>query len=153
MPPRFGYKKYSKGRLTLIGHLHQQHTHILYTLCKFYNLSVRKLASLFYVFHIFVFWTSFSDPLFTYCEIICYIHESTKVLVAQLCPTLCSPTDYIACQAPLSMGFSRQEYWSGLPFPNPGKFSKPKGRTWVSCIADKFFTIWATEVLITQLHL
>ena len=28
--------------------------------------------------------------------------------------------DYIACQAPLSMGFPRQEYWSGLPFPSPG---------------------------------
>ena len=27
---------------------------------------------------------------------------------------------YIARQAPLSMGFSRQEYWSGLPFPSPG---------------------------------
>ena len=26
----------------------------------------------------------------------------------------------IACQAPLSMEFSRQEYWSGLPFPSPG---------------------------------
>ena len=26
----------------------------------------------------------------------------------------------IACQAPLSMGFSRQEHWSGLPFPSPG---------------------------------
>ena len=26
----------------------------------------------------------------------------------------------IVCQAPLSMGFSRQEYWSGLPFPSPG---------------------------------
>ena len=26
----------------------------------------------------------------------------------------------IACQAPLSLGFSRQEYWSGLPFPPPG---------------------------------
>ena len=26
----------------------------------------------------------------------------------------------IACQAPLSMGFSRQEFWSGLPFPSPG---------------------------------
>ena len=39
---------------------------------------------------------------------------------AQSCPTLCNPMDYIACQAPLSMGFSRQEYWSGLPFPSPG---------------------------------
>ena len=28
----------------------------------------------------------------------------------------------VACQAPLSMGFSRQEHWSGLPFPSPGVF-------------------------------
>ena len=40
-------------------------------------------------------------------------------LVAKLCPTLASPWP-VACQAPLSMGFSRQEYWSGLPFPSPG---------------------------------
>ena len=39
------------------------------------------------------------------------------VLVAQSCLTLCDPVDYIAHQAPLSVGFSRQEYWSGLPFP------------------------------------
>ena len=38
--------------------------------------------------------------------------------IAQLCPTLCDPWT-IAHQAPLSMGFSRQEYWSGLPFPSP----------------------------------
>ena len=38
----------------------------------------------------------------------------------QSCLTLCDPMDCIACQAPLSMGFSRQEYWSGLPFPSPG---------------------------------
>ena len=33
--------------------------------------------------------------------------------------TLCDPWN-VAHQAPLSMGFSRQEYWSGLPFPSPG---------------------------------
>ena len=32
----------------------------------------------------------------------------------------------IAHQAPLSMGFSRQEYWSGLPFPSPGDLPNPK---------------------------
>ena len=37
-------------------------------------------------------------------------------------PTLCDP---IACQAPLSMGFSRQEYWSGLPCLSPGDLSDP----------------------------
>ena len=31
----------------------------------------------------------------------------------------------VACQAPLSMGFSRQEYWSGLPFPPPGDVPDP----------------------------
>ena len=30
-----------------------------------------------------------------------------------------------ACQAPLSMGFPRQEYWSGLPFPTPGDLPNP----------------------------
>ena len=31
----------------------------------------------------------------------------------------------VACQTPLSMGFSRQEYWSGLPFPAPGDLNDP----------------------------
>ena len=31
----------------------------------------------------------------------------------------------VTCQAPLSMGFSRQEYQSGLPFPSPGDLSNP----------------------------
>ena len=35
----------------------------------------------------------------------------------QPCPTLCDTVDYIACQTPLSVEFSRQEFWSGLPFP------------------------------------
>ena len=40
--------------------------------------------------------------------------------VTQTCLTLCNPMDCVACQALLSMLFSRQEYWSGLPFPSPG---------------------------------
>ena len=32
---------------------------------------------------------------------------------------------YVARHAPLSMGFSRQEYWSGLPFPSPGELLAP----------------------------
>ena len=45
--------------------------------------------------------------------------EKNKVKVAQSCPTLCSPMDY-SPPGPLSMGFSRKKYWSGLPFPAPG---------------------------------
>ena len=46
-------------------------------------------------------------------------------LVAKLCPTLATPWT-VACQAPLSMGFSRQDYWSGLPFPSPGDLPNPE---------------------------
>ena len=46
-------------------------------------------------------------------------------LVAQSCRILCSPMDCIAHQGPLFMGFSRQEYWSGLPCPTPGDLPNP----------------------------
>ena len=46
----------------------------------------------------------------------------------------------IACQAPLSMGFPRQEYWSGLPFPSPGDLPDP-GIEYVSpTLAGGFYT-------------
>ena len=50
---------------------------------------------------------------------------SLSVLVAQSCPTLFDPVDSIACQAPRSMGFSRQEYWSVLLFPSPRDLPNP----------------------------
>ena len=45
-------------------------------------------------------------------------------LVIKSCPALETPWT-VACQAPLSVGFSRQEYWRGLPFPSPGDLSDP----------------------------
>ena len=45
-------------------------------------------------------------------------------LVAKLCPTFATPWT-IALKVPLSVGFSRQEYWSGLPFPSPGDLPNP----------------------------
>ena len=45
-------------------------------------------------------------------------------LIAQSCLTFCGPMDY-SDQAPLSMGFSRQEYWSGLPCPPAGVLPDP----------------------------
>ena len=41
----------------------------------------------------------------------------------------------IAHQPPLSMGFSRQEYWSGLPCPPPGDLSDPENWTCIFCIS------------------
>ena len=49
----------------------------------------------------------------------------------------------IACQAPLSMGFSRQEYWSGLPCPPPENLPDPEMETLLlisPALADGFFT-------------
>ena len=45
-------------------------------------------------------------------------------LVTKPYPTLATPWT-VACQAPLTMGFSRQENWSGLPFPSPGDHPNP----------------------------
>ena len=45
-------------------------------------------------------------------------------LVSKLCPTLATPCA-VASQSPLSMGFSRQEYWSGLPLPSPADLPNP----------------------------
>ena len=47
------------------------------------------------------------------------------VLVAQSYPTLCNPMDYIVCQDPLPIEFSKQEYRSGLPIPSPGDLPNP----------------------------
>ena len=51
----------------------------------------------------------------------------------------------IACQAPLSMGFPRQEYWSGFPFPSPGDVPDPgtEPASPVSCIGRQILYHWA----------
>ena len=72
-----------------------------------------------------------------------YNGEVCVYSVAKLCPTLHDPKRTVALQAHLSMGFPRQEYWSGLPFaprghlPNPGiKPASPVSPK----LADRFFT-------------
>ena len=52
------------------------------------------------------------------CLTACGIFPAATAKSLQLCPTLCDPIDG-SHQAPLSLGFSRQEHWSGLPFPSP----------------------------------
>ena len=52
------------------------------------------------------------------------LHQRMEVLLAQSCRDSATPW-MVASQAPLSMGFSRQEYWSGLPCPPPGDLPNP----------------------------
>ena len=49
-----------------------------------------------------------------------------------------------SCQAPPSMGFSRQEYWSGLPFPSPGDLPKP--------VIKPGSPALQTDALLSELH-
>ena len=64
----------------------------------------------------------------------------------------------VACQVPLSMGFSRQEYWSGLPCPPPGDLPDP-GMERVSlaspAMASGFFTTsstWEAQCVYTHTY-
>ena len=61
--------------------------------------------------------------------------------VAQLCLTRATPWT-VAYQAPLSMGFSRQESWSGLPFPPPGDLPNPE--------IGPVSPVWASGFLTTD---
>ena len=61
--------------------------------------------------------------------------------------SLCDLMAYITCQTPLSIGFSRQEYWSGLPCPPLGDLPHPgiKPMSFMSpALAGEVFTASAT---------
>ena len=60
-------------------------------------------------------------------------------LVTKLCPTLATPWT-IAHQAALSLGFPRQDYWSGLPLPSPGVLPNPGIEPKSLALAGGFFT-------------
>ena len=60
--------------------------------------------------------------------------------VTQLCPTLCDPSWAVVCQIPLFMGFPRQEYWNGLPFPSPEELPDPGIEPASLALAGRFFT-------------
>ena len=65
--------------------------------------------------------------------------EESESEGAQWCPALCDPMD-CSPQGSLSMGFSRQEYWSGLPFPSPGDLPNPGIKPASPALAGGFLT-------------
>ena len=77
--------------------------------------------------------------------------------VAQVCLVSDSATPWtVACQAPWSMKFSRQEYWSGLPFPTlgdlPDQGIKPKSLA-SPALAGRFFITAPPGKPINRLHI
>ena len=87
----------------------------------------------YYCLDIFICYSSFVS-----CMHACLSHFSCVWLFATLWA--------VAHQAPLSMGFSRQEYWSGLPCPPPGFLHNPgiKTTSLVSSIGRQILYHWAT---------
>ena len=65
----------------------------------------------------------------------------------QSCPTLCDPIDGSPPRLPLSLGFSRQEYWSGLPFPSPEEISSLSHSIVVLC----FFALFMRKAFLSLL--
>ena len=74
-----------------------------------------------------------------------YFFNLLLLFVTKLCPTLCHPMDCVAHQTPLSMGFSRQEYWSGLADSLLQGSSWPREQTHISCIGRRILYHWATR--------
>ena len=70
-------------------------------------------------------------------------YQSLRFWECCVCVCVC-----VARQAPLSLRFSRQEYWNGLPFPSPGESpSQPRDQTSISCISctsSQILSHWAT---------
>ena len=63
--------------------------------------------------HKIFFWKELLENLFCY-----FSHSTVAAKSLQSCPTLCDPIDSSPSGSPFP-GFSRQEHWSGLPFPSP----------------------------------
>ena len=75
-----------------------------------------------------------------------------------MCLTLATPWT-VARQAPQSMGFPRQEYWSELPFPSPGDLPHSGMRLVSSAMADRFLPVespfifsWKRTFLLQRMH-
>ena len=74
--------------------------------------------------------------------LVCSLYETE---VAQLGRTLWLWPHGLAHQAPLSMEFSRREYWSGLPFPFPGDLPDLGIEPWSPALKTDTFTIWTNR--------
>ena len=87
------------------------------------------------------------------CVCMCiFIHTHVHIcLVAVVSDSFVTPWT-VAHQAPLSMGFLREEYWSGLPFPSPEDLPYPGIELASPALSGGFFTIEPSEKPIYKLY-
>ena len=100
-------------------------TQRLFSFSAFSRISIRK-----YLFYLITCYMHYLNTNVTYVVTfgymsILYISMCMRTQLLSQPPALFDPMDCIAHQAPLSMGFPRQEYWSRLPLPPPGDPCNP----------------------------
>ena len=84
----------------------------------------------------------------TWSRTIFIMSVSCSVVSNSWWPHGLSPTRFLC-----PWGFSKQEFWSGLPFPSPGDLPNKGVRTQVSHIAGRFFTAWVYKCLYLKIQL
>ena len=119
--------------------LNKQVTHPL----SLYKISIRYCVNTAAAYGVAQSWTrlkwlsSSSSTQINPCYVVCVcVCVCVCVLVTQLCATVTPWT--LAHQASLSMGFCRQEYWSGLPFPSPEDLPAPGIKPWSPALQTNF---------------
>ena len=85
-------------------------------------------------FFLLVCWTEIHSSMYIRCVCVCVCVQALSHVWHFVTPWI------VACQFPLSMGLSRQEYCSGLPFPSPGDLPDPGIKPISPCIAGGFPT-------------
>ena len=92
------------------------------------------------------YWNFWCSLAFPECMPLSYLQVFQNLCRAeslQSCPTLCNTMD--RSQTPLSIKFSREECWSGLPFPSPGDLPDPGTEGMSPALAGSFFTTSANR--------
>ena len=82
----------------------------------------------------------YTNILKSYSKLFHFVEPGGRGLVSNSCPTL-ETLCTVAHQASLSMGFPRQEYWSGLPFPSPEDLPNPASSKLVFTTGALYFII------------
>ena len=116
------------------------------------QISVELDQSFFFVlrFHLTLFVLSYLYPLLTICQNLCCLSKIILSYIILFSVCMCvlnhsvmfhlfSPPCIVAHQDPLSVEFSRQEYWKGLLFPSPGGLPDPGIRPTLPALAGGFF--------------
>ena len=111
-----------------------------FSMCPLLYWAVMFMPKYFFLYFIILEWPSRTPHISLYNYAIYFLlnlrlSESESISY----PVFATPLT-VACQAPPSLEFSKQEWLNGSLLPSPGDLPSPRDQTWVSCLAGSFFT-------------